>query len=304
MGRETFALLTGLFVLALGGALVAIAIFLGDYGTERDVYIVTTQGSVSGLYPESTVIYRGVQAGKVTAIRFDPEDVRNVLVRIEIDRGLPITRGTFATLRVQGLTGLAQVDLNDAGEILEPLPTSAEDPAKIPLRPSLVDKLTESSQDLLPQITQLAARLNTLVDDENRGRVQRILSTAETAANNLVKLEGRLARTLEGFPHLRRDVQQMLAEITVSSRNLTETSQRIKELAATTQELVASGKVAGESLATTTLPQINTLVENMRVTSANLSKLSRMLKDDPQALLLGPQAPTPGPGEPGFSEPR
>ena len=304
MGRETFARLTGLFVLALGGALVAIAVFLGDYGSERDVYVVTTRGSVSGLNPESTVIYRGVQAGKVTAIRFDPEDVRNILVRIEIDRGLPITRGTFATLRVQGLTGLAQVELNDAGERPQPLPTSADNPAQIPLRPSLVDKLTESGQDLLPQLTQLAARLNTLVDDENRGRVQRILSTAETAANNLVKLEDRLAHMLEGFPHLRQEVQQVLAKITMLSRNLTQTFQKIKDLAASTQELVASGKVAGESLTTTTLPQINTLVENIRLTSANLSKLSRMLKDDPQALLLGPQIPAPGPGEPGFSEPK
>ncbi len=304
MGRETFALLTGLFVLALGGALVVITIFLGDYGTERDVYIVTTRGSVSGLNPESTVIYRGVPAGKVTAIRFDPKDVRNILVRIEIDRGLPITRGTFATLRVQGLTGLAQVELNDSGDMPQRLATSTDNPAQIPLRPSLVDKLTESGQDLLPQLTQLAARLNTLVDDENRGRVDRILSAAETAANDLVKLEDRLARTLEGFPDLGREVQHVLAEIAASTQNLTETSQEIMELAATTQELVASGKVAGESLATTTLPQINTLVENMRITSVNLSKLSRMLKDDPQALLLGPQIPAPGPGEPGFSEPK
>jgi phospholipid/cholesterol/gamma-HCH transport system substrate-binding protein len=303
MGRETFALLTGLFVLALGAALVAIAIFLGDYGAERDVYVVTTLGSVSGLNPESTVIYRGVPAGKVTTIRFDPKDVRNILVRIEVGRGLPITKGTYATLRVQGLTGLAQVELNDAWDMPEPLVTSADQPAEIPLRPSLVDKLTESGQDLLPQLTQLAASLNTLVDDENRARVDRILSTAATAADHLVRLEDRLDDVLSGLPDLGGQVQQVLGEIAVASRNLREISQEMKGLAATSGELLASGKGAGQSLVATTLPQINTLVENLRVTSANLSDLSRMLRDDPQALLLGPQVPPPGPGEPGFREP-
>jgi phospholipid/cholesterol/gamma-HCH transport system substrate-binding protein len=284
--------------------LVAIAFFLGDYGSERDVYVVLTQGSVSGLYPESTVIYRGVQAGKVVAIRFDPEDVRNILVRIEIDRGLPITHGTFATLRVQGLTGLAQVELNDTGADPEPLVTAVDKPARIPLRPSLVDVLTESGQDLLPQLTQLTARLNSLVDDESRAHVQGILASLETAAKNLVVLEERLAEALAGLPGLARDGQQTLNEINMLSRDVTATSQQIRVLVETTREVVASGRAAGEVLAGTTLPRINTLVEDMRAASANLRELSRMLKEDPQALLLGTQPPAPGPGEPGYSEPK
>jgi phospholipid/cholesterol/gamma-HCH transport system substrate-binding protein len=56
MVKETYALLTGLFVLTLGTAMVVMGLFLGDYGRERDVYILWTQGAVSGLNPESEVI--------------------------------------------------------------------------------------------------------------------------------------------------------------------------------------------------------------------------------------------------------
>ena len=66
MVKDTYALLTGLFVLVLGAAMVAMGLFLGDYGRERDIFVLTTTGAVSGLNPESEVIYRGVKAGKVT----------------------------------------------------------------------------------------------------------------------------------------------------------------------------------------------------------------------------------------------
>ncbi|MCI0734097.1 MAG: MlaD family protein [Methylococcaceae bacterium] len=157
MGKETYALLTGLFVLTLGSALVAASIWLGHYGEERDVYLVVTQSSVSGLNPESTVLYRGVQVGKVSAISFDPMNSRNILVRIEVDKGLPITLGTYAMLRVQGLTGLAQIELGDSGENQQPLLTNNANPAQIPLQPSLIDKLADSGGNILLGSQELIA---------------------------------------------------------------------------------------------------------------------------------------------------
>ena len=304
MGKETYAWLTGLFVVILGGALVAIAFFLGDYGIERDTFIVTTQGTVSGLNPESTVIYRGVPAGKVVGIHFDPKDVRNIFVRIEVDKGLPVTKGTYATLRIQGLTGLAQVELNDSGENPEVLPTSSHKPAHIPLRPSLVEQLTESGKDLLPQMTQLAVRLNSLVDDENRARIRQILSSLEVGIRELIAVEGRVDQTLAGVPALRKDANRALGEMTALSRDLKETSQHIRRLAKSTEEFVASSKRTGEALGNTTVPRINALVDEMQRTTADLRKLAKLFQQDPQMLLLGTEPPPPGPGEPGYQEPR
>jgi phospholipid/cholesterol/gamma-HCH transport system substrate-binding protein len=304
MSRETYALLTGLFVAALGTALVVIAAWLGNYGEEREPYLVATQGSVAGLAPESTVLYRGVEAGRVAKIHFDPDDLRTILVRILVEKDMPITRGTYATLRVQPLTGLAQIELHDSGENPEPLPTSVEDPARIPLRPSLVDKLTESGQDILTQAALLATRLNELFDEESRGRMQRILASVETAAEEWVSVEKRLDQALAEWPALSAEASRTLGSIDELARDLKKTVKEIEAMAEDASDVLASGKSAGDRLTKSTLPKADALIEEVQRMAVHLRRLSGMLEDNPRALLLGRQRPPPGPGEPGFEEPR
>jgi phospholipid/cholesterol/gamma-HCH transport system substrate-binding protein len=304
MVKETYALLTGLFVLTLGTAMVVMGLFLGDYGRERDVYILWTQGAVSGLNPESEVIYRGVKAGKVVSIGFDPKDTRNIFVHIELDKGLPITRGTFATLRVQPLTGLAQVELSDAGDNLEPLKTDPHNPAHIPIQPSLLDKLTGSSSDILTQVTQLTHRLNSLLGDENQGRIEHSLEMLDRAVTEMVALERRVVKELDRVPALDKRLRSALEDHSAAARSVRETSERIGQLTAHAAELVAQGKSAATTLNSDQLPQLRTLLDDLRQAAANFRKLSSTLQRDPQVLLLGPSLSPPGPGEPGYQEPR
>jgi phospholipid/cholesterol/gamma-HCH transport system substrate-binding protein len=304
MGKETHALMTGLFVVILGSALILIALWLGNYGNERIPYIVVTQGEVSGLNPDSTVVYRGVPAGKVASITFDPNNMRNIFVRIEVEKGLPITKGTYATLRIQGLTGLAQVELHDSGENPEPLLTKPDHPAWIPLRPSLFDKLTESGLDILPQLTQLAARMNDLVNDDNRMRVQRILEATDSASERLVSLEKRLDGAIAEWPAVSTKIGRAMADMAAMAQDVKQTSQQIRTLTVTTKALLASTQSTGDTLAVKTLPQVNGLLDDMRKAFARLSELSSLLERDPQALLYGKPPPVPGPGEPGFQEPK
>jgi phospholipid/cholesterol/gamma-HCH transport system substrate-binding protein len=304
MVRETYALLTGLFVVVLGTALIAAALFLGDYGNERDVYIVSTQGVVSGLNPESMVIYRGVRAGKVVSIQFDPKDSRNILVRIELDKGLPITHGTYATLRVQPLTGLAQIELNDSGENPEPLQTSLERPALIPLRPSLFDQLTGSGTDLLTQAAQITNRLNTLLGDDNQVRLQHTLKALEIAARELVTLEQRASSLLERIPGIEETLHEALQAHSSMAHDVRETSRRIRELADDVGRLASLGRAAGESLIGERMAEWDAMLADLRRTAASFRKLSKALEEDPQTLLLGPRPSPPGPGEPGYQEPK
>jgi phospholipid/cholesterol/gamma-HCH transport system substrate-binding protein len=304
MVRETYALLTGLFVVVLGAVLIAVALFLGDYGNERDVYIVSTQGAVSGLNPESLVIYRGVRAGKVVSIQFDPKDSRNILVRIELDKGLPITHGTYATLRVQPLTGLAQIELNDSGENPEPLRTSPEQPALIPLRPSLLDQLAGSGTDLLTQAAQITHRLNTLLGDDNQIRLQHTLEALEIAARGLVDLERRAGSILERIPAIEGDLHEALKAHSSMAHDVRETSRRFRELADDVGRLASLGRTAGESLIGERMAEWDAMLDDLRRAAASFRKLSKTLEEDPQTLLLGPRPGPPGPGEPGYQEPK
>lgn len=304
MGRESYALLTGLFVTVLGAASIIVALWLGNFGEEYNSYYVVTQGAVSGLNPESTVLYRGVNAGKVSSISFDSKDRRNILVRVELNKDISITRGTYAKLRVQALTGLAQVELFDTGEQPDLLPTDPDDPARIPLRPSLFDRLTESGQDILTQLGMLANRLNKVLNEGNRERIERILESVAIAAEQLATLEESMDDMLAEMPALTGEAQRMMAGISRLTDELGTAVNEIRSLAKTTQGLLTAGNSAGEVIVETTLPKINALLDETRSVAVNIRDLSDMLRDDPRTLLLGPPKQVPGPGEPGFREPK
>ena len=59
----------------------------------------------------------------------------------------------------------------------------------------------------------------------------------------------------------------------------------------------------GEGVATSTLPRLNGLLQELTTTSRQLSDLLDEIDNSPQLLLLGRGKPVPGPGEAGFRQP-
>jgi phospholipid/cholesterol/gamma-HCH transport system substrate-binding protein len=74
---------------------------------------VVARSGVPGLAVKAPVKLRGVDVGTVEEIGFDPADMRRILVRIDVDKAIPLTRGTYARLGYQGVTGLTFIDLDD-----------------------------------------------------------------------------------------------------------------------------------------------------------------------------------------------
>ena len=152
MENRAHALLTGLFVIGLGLAAALASFWLHDTRQAHTPYLLITQGAVSGLVPYSTVRYRGVEIGQVTTVDFAHDGTRDIHIRIEIQPDIPITANTYATLRYMGITGLAQVELADDGPPDAPrLPSSSASLARIPMRPSLFESLSDAGQNVLTQ---------------------------------------------------------------------------------------------------------------------------------------------------------
>ena len=147
--------------------------------------MVLSKFAVNGLYPQACVRYRGVEIGKVGKIALDEKDPRNVVVRVAVERSVPITHGTFAQIGYQGLTGLAYMELDDDGSDPRPMPSSPENPARIEMRSNLFDNLAESSKALLKQSSELLDRLNSIASAENQDRLERTLANFEQASAQL-----------------------------------------------------------------------------------------------------------------------
>ncbi|MFP5340911.1 MAG: MlaD family protein, partial [Gammaproteobacteria bacterium] len=98
MENKAHAMAAGIFVALLSLLVLGLAAWLTRDTGVRDTYEISTRETVSGLQEQAPVRFRGVDVGKVSSIGFDPRQVGNVLVRIEVDRETPLTTESFATL--------------------------------------------------------------------------------------------------------------------------------------------------------------------------------------------------------------
>src|SRR5512137_1560401 len=105
----------GAFVLVLGAAGIAAVLWLGsgrltqkEYGT----YLAYFTESVSGLNLHAPVKSRGVAVGSVREISLDPTNPERVRLLLEVEKGTPVKEDTVAILGVQGLTGIAYIELS------------------------------------------------------------------------------------------------------------------------------------------------------------------------------------------------
>ncbi len=310
MGKNKHALITGLFLIIFVAAISSIIYWIGHFERERNIYVIATREAVAGLNPESTVFYRGIAVGKVLNIKFDPDDSGTILVPIEVDKDIVFTKGVFATLRLKGVTGLTQIQLADTGKITKSLPANSDNKAyRIPLLPSMTDRLLNSGEQILAKADHLMLRLDGLLNDENLENVGDILGNLKNLSDKLIDLNKSLDKALVGIPALSRDAQDTLKHINQLTNELATLSKELRTLSVKTSNFTDkagnfadAGKNMGSILIQTTLPKMNELLTDLQATSRQVRETADLLERNPQSLLLGPKLSQPGPGEPGFQE--
>lgn len=316
MGRNNHALMTGLFLLLLVTGTVAIIYWIGHFDRERNLYTIATKESVSGLNPESTVFFRGIAVGKVIKVEFDPVDSGIILVPIEVDKNIVLTKGAYATLRLKGVTGLTQIQLEDTGSIPEVLPPGDSPVLRIPLVPSVTDKLLNSGEDLLKKADHLMQRLSALLSTENEKNIGGILTNLKTLSDKLASLQAGVDQALSGIPALSQDARTTLKHINTLSTDARNTlthvnglthdlqglTQEVRALGGKAEHLLDKGKTSGAQLSQDTLPKINKLLTDLQTATQQIKRVATTLENNPQELLLGPDLRDVGPGEPGYGE--
>ncbi|MGH6915304.1 MAG: MlaD family protein, partial [Geminicoccales bacterium] len=221
-------LLVGAVVLALIAGLAAFSVWLvkADIDRQVDAYRIAFTGSVTGLQEGSQVRYRGVPVGRVTSVRIDPDDVEDVLVTIEVARGTPIVQDTVATLELQGITGIAFVQLRGGTQGSPRLEAAGGGPPPlIASRPSTLERLFETTPELLARSLGLVERATLLLDDRNLEALTKTLQNLET-------LTSRLAQGSNG-------VEGVLSEARSAARSVDAMSGKLGALAGDLRQLTA-----------------------------------------------------------------
>ena len=306
MENKAHALAAGAFVLVAAALLVALAFWLTRDSGVRVDYEVSTRDAVTGLQPQAAVRFRGVNVGKVAAIGFDRQIPGNVLVRIAVDEGTPITRSTFAALGFQGVTGIAFVQLDDTGESRELLVSGDEQPARIPMRPGLVGQLSEQGTRVLKELEETSRRVNQLLAPDNQKALMTSIGAFGQAAASIAPVVKQAGATLQSVDAASDSVAGSADEVKKSAAELSRLSQRVQQPGGALDQLSqGAGALAagGQALQQETLPRLNRTVEDAGRAARQVGRAASTLNDDPQALIFGHGPAAPGPGEPGFAAP-
>jgi phospholipid/cholesterol/gamma-HCH transport system substrate-binding protein len=312
MESRAYALITGLFVIGLAGCIVLWAHWLAKTPLARTTYRVVATGPVSGLNPEAQVRYRGMSVGRVLDIDLDKKDPRRILVKIEVNDNIPITRGTYAQLGMEGITGIAYVHLLDDYKDMQ-LAAKAEDGiAELPLRQAFFDMISDSAEGAIKDARELMASMNALLVPENRKRIATTLASLERISASLETASARMPATIARVEVWLSEENRRLA--TSSLERVNETVRSLPDLSRETQLLVKDARsLAGEvsrlsndagsttgAVRDDTLPRVNALAESVERSAQRVGRLALQLDREPQSAIFGRKPGRPGPGEPGF----
>ena len=295
---------TLILLAALAAFILWIARLSEGASSEYDIFF---KQSVDGLARGSEVAYAGVPVGQISQIELWPQDPSFVRVRVKVDKKVPITVGTTAT--IQGsFTGVSDIQLEgavkDAPMLTEPGP---EGVPVIPTKRGGLGEILSNAPLLLERLATLTESLNQLLSEENRRSITGILKNTDKMTRDisqatpemrqtLVELQGTLAQargTLAAFEGVAAKADNLLGSegnsLAAQLRQTLASAQRSMDQLNTTME---HAQPVLDQVSAQTLPAAEATIRDLRATSRALRNVTEKIDEQGAgALLKGQKLP-------------
>lgn len=274
----------GAFVLVgLAGLVIALLWLAGSQYTQEFAYYRTYfSGSVTGLGKGTLVRYNGIQVGNVSALEFDLNDPKRVIVTLQIDPNLRIHSDSVASIASEGLTGGSYVEIDGGSQSAPILPRTmfGEYPV-IRSKPSTLQELEQSAPQVLAKISRIADRLNDVLSDKNRqafaqtlANLRDVTATLARHSSDLDKIMSNVAKASSGLNTDIGDLHNVLA-------HAGQTETKIDRLAD------SFDKLSGDLDTQVNGARFDQLLGEARELVRSLTHLSDELEHEPTRLLYG-----------------
>jgi phospholipid/cholesterol/gamma-HCH transport system substrate-binding protein len=295
--------LVGSVVLALIAAGFGFVIWLARVDLEHKpkTYFVYFYGSVAGLQIGSDVQYRGVPVGRITDIRIDAQNIERIRVVVEVNEDTPVKTDTYATLGLQGITGVAYIQLKGGTQNAPEL--VAQDKAEypiIPSRPSGLEQVLDRAPELLERAIVISERLEQLLSDKNingiSSTIDNLSSTTQILANRTKQIDQAITDGAEAVASLRKlttDLSKDAGSLTATAQDAFKDAKKALDafgkVADNMQALVTENRPALRDFSQSGLYEFTQFITEARTLIINLSRLSSQIERDPAQFLFGNQ---------------
>ena len=207
--------IVGIFVVLFSIGMAWFAFWLAKYGLQEEynLYKIEMKDSISGLAKDSNVKLHGVDIGRVSQIRIDPNNIEIINIFVQIKKEVPIKEDMIASTQMLGVTGLLSIEIHGGTNAAETLVPTNEYVPVIKSKPSMLSKLTNSLEGLSDKLTNLLSRSESLLSDKNLDNVSKILDNVEKVSAKGKAVELKAIASME-------EVDTTLQEFRVSMDNI------------------------------------------------------------------------------------
>jgi len=276
-------------------------------------YVVYFTGNVTGLNIGSPVRYRGIPVGTVVDMRIDPQNVERIRVEVEVGTDTPIKQDTIASLGLQGVTGVAFIQLT-GGTQQSPRLVAGKDSElpEIESRLSGLEKVLEQAPVIFEKVVLLTDRLGRLVDDDNLKAISATLENVRQMSSQLGAKTGELAQLLgEGratlvalrgaadsatglTDELRSrtgpivdNAGDVMTDVQVTLTDMRKVAQSINDLSAQVGGMLEETKDPLRDFSQGGLYEFSQFIAESRVLVAALTRISKQIERDPVRFFFG-----------------
>jgi len=300
MGNKNFAV--GLFVAVALFAFISTSLWLtGRNGSATMVsYSMFFEKDISGLMLGGPVFYLGVEVGAVTAMTIIPGDPMQVQVDIEVLESAPVNAGTFASLALQGITGVSIINLNGDPGVHEPLhKRQGQSNLIIEVRDVGFSALLAKAPDVMNRLNGALEKIEEVLDEENRESFKEILKNVKTISKTLAEKEkeigelpGLLKKTLQemrdGMAKLESAAGEFKPEFSATLSNIKLSSEKLTPLLTRIEGWTDANNNEMNAFMEDGLGQVPALISEARNALRELEKLVKDLREDPSMLIYKP----------------
>ena len=289
----------GIFVSVALALVVGMTIWLtGKRGTEPTVdYSILFEDDVSGLMLGGPVFYLGVEVGEVTEMVIVKGDPVRIRVDIELLASAPIDSGTYASLALQGITGISIIKLaSDPGQHGPLQKTPGFDYPLIEQRESGFSALLDSAPDILAKMNSLLDSANTLLADSNLQAVSQSLNSIESLLSSVAAQDEAIASLPQALNDTLVEVGSTMAElqsvineaqpgIVSSLDNLSRATARLAGITGNIETWVVANDGDMHNFLSKGLGQVPELISDARNALRDIEKLLQDIREDPSGIL-------------------
>lgn len=259
----------GVFMVATFVLLVLVIVFVGNlrfWRVEHPYYVISEE-SVAGLELGSPVTMRGVDVGRIDAIRLDPRRYDRVEVRLSIEGDIPIPADAKALIQFSGLTGLKVIDIAGGSTQDGTLPPGSVIPVgetTFALLETRAEELVEHAREIMEGTQALVDNLVKLSEAIDAERVGAIVDRVDT----IITTVGSASQELE-------------AALGESRTSLREVFDDVEKAGTRLQDLLQRGSRVVQA----NDGDVRAAVRDLREAARNLEALSRQVRRNPSSLL-------------------